>query len=433
MANRSVAKKAPDAKRRKLSPEAQKLLPYPDFPLSPHLPTGRWYKVINGTRHYFGPLDDPDAALEKYQREKDDLYAGRKPRESAEGYTVRQLVNEYLTAQHRKLKAGELRPRTFNEYHRTGTLIADAFGRNRRVDDLAADDFEPLRAQLAETHSPVRLGIAIQQVRQVFKWAWDNGKIDKPIRYGQAFNKPSARVMREQRNARPVRMFTADEIKALLDKASVPMKAMILLGVNCGLGNTDVADLPLSAVDLDAGTLDFPRPKTGVARRAPLWPETVKAIRAALEKRPEPEDEADAPRLFITKHGAAWVRYHTNGDPDKPKGCAVDNVSREFQKIKTVAGVNGERRGFYALRHTFETIGGETGDQKAVDFIMGHAPHATDMSAVYREWTGDSREHARLKRVTDHVRSWLYPPKATKKTAAKKKASKKRAAAKGSK
>ena len=68
MARKSVSKKGTTGKRRKLSPEAAKHLPYPDFPLSPHLPSNRWYKVIRGTRHYFGPLDDPDAALAKYQR-----------------------------------------------------------------------------------------------------------------------------------------------------------------------------------------------------------------------------------------------------------------------------------------------------------------------------------------------------------------------------
>src|SRR5262249_15600575 len=57
---------------------------------------------------------------------------------------------------------------------------------------------------------------------------------------------------------------------------------------------------------------------------------------------------------------------------------------------------------FYALRHTFETIGGETTDQVAVDHIMGHVDPS--MGARYRERVSD----ARLKAVTDFVRNWLY-------------------------
>jgi hypothetical protein len=81
------------------------------------------------------------------------------------------------------------------------------------------------------------------------------------------------------------------------------MRAMILLGVNAGFGNADCRRLPLSAVNLDAGIVDFARPKTGIPRRCALWPETVAAIRAALAKRPAPKAEADAGLVFVTKYG----------------------------------------------------------------------------------------------------------------------------------
>jgi integrase len=57
---------------------------------------------------------------------------------------------------------------------------------------------------------------------------------------------------------------------------------------------------------------------------------------------------------------------------------------------------------FYALRHTFETIAGESRDQVAVDHIMGHA--RDDMASVYRERISDER----LKAVTDYMRGWLF-------------------------
>jgi integrase len=61
--------------------------------------------------------------------------------------------------------------------------------------------------------------------------------------------------------------------------------------------------------------------------------------------------------------------------------------------------------GFYALRHTFETIAGGSRDQVAVNFIMGHVDES--MAAEYREEIEDER----LIAVTNHVRAWLYPPK----------------------
>ncbi len=47
---------------------------------------------------------------------------------------------------------------------------------------------------------------------------------------------------------------------------------------------------------------------------------------------------------------------------------------------------------FYTLRHVFETIGGESRDQVAVDAIMGH--ERGEMAAHYRERISEDRLRA---------------------------------------
>jgi hypothetical protein len=59
----------------------------------------------------------------------------------------------------------------------------------------------------------------------------------------------------------------------MLRKADIPLRAMIALGINGGMGNTDCARLPIQAVDLDRAVTESDRPKTGVERVVPLWPE----------------------------------------------------------------------------------------------------------------------------------------------------------------
>src|SRR5215831_3869110 len=114
--------------------------PYPDFPLFPH-DAGVWAKKIRGKLHYFGPWNDPDGALKKYLEQKDALHAGRKPREAAEGLTVKQLCNQFLNAKQALVDSGELLSRTWTDYKATTNLLVARFGKSRLVEDLGPDDF----------------------------------------------------------------------------------------------------------------------------------------------------------------------------------------------------------------------------------------------------------------------------------------------------
>ena len=96
--------------------------PYDDFPLFPHA-AGVWAKKIRGKMHYFGPWDDPDAALAKYLEQKDALHAGRKPREVTEGVTVKELANRFLNAKRQFVDGGELSPRTWADYKEASELV----------------------------------------------------------------------------------------------------------------------------------------------------------------------------------------------------------------------------------------------------------------------------------------------------------------------
>jgi integrase len=365
--------------------------PYADFPLFPHA-TGRWAKKIRGKFHYFGPWTDADAALKKYQEQRDDLHAGRTPRVQADGFTVRHLLNHFLTSKRHLLDTREITNRTFLDYHVACGRIGECFGLTRLVDDLATDDFGRLRASLAKTLGPVALGNEIQRVRSVFKYAYDAGLSDKPMRFGPGFKRPSNKVLRKERNAKWPRMFEPAELRRMIDAAGPQLHAMILLGANCGFGNSDVGNLPIAALDLDGGWVTYPRSKTGVKRRAALLPETVAAVRAVLAKRPTPKDDAHAGLVFVTKYGKTWAK----DDGDNP-------ISKETAKLLKELGLHRPGLNFYALRHTFETVGGEARDQVAVDHVMGHA--RDDMASVYRERVGDDR----LKAVADHVHNWLFP------------------------
>jgi integrase len=372
------------------TPPAKPSKPYADFPLFPHA-SGQWAKKIRGVMHYFGKWCDPDAALAAYLAHKDDLHAGRTPRPDPTATTVKDACNAFLNHKLAMLDAGSLSPKTFPKYREAAGEVVAAFGKARLVADLRPADFADLRKRMASKWGCHRLRDQIQQVRSLFKFAYDSELIDRPVRFGPGFARPSKGEVRRHRAKAGPKLFTADQIRALLAAANPRLRAMILLGINAGFGNSDVGHLPLSAVDLDHGVVDFPRPKTGIARRCPLWDETVAALRAALATQPEPVGDDDP--FFVTLFGNAWATDNTH-----------DPVSKGFTRLLKGLGQSGRKGiGFYTLRHTFRTVADESKDQPAVDFIMGHeVPH---MSSVYRETISDDR----LIAVADHVHAWLFP------------------------
>ena len=211
--------------------------PYPDYPLFPHQ-RGYWCKKIRGKQCNFGPWGDPDGALKRYLAEWDDLYAGRTPRHiTTGGLTVAGLCNAFLTFKQDRLDSGELAPRSFQLYHQTCQWLVNCFGKDRLVVDLVAADFGHLRAQMAKRLGVVALGNEVQRARCVFRYGYEAGLFDAPIRVGLGFKKPSAKALRQNRAKRGLRIFEEWELLAVLDHANTNMTAMVLLGINAGLGN----------------------------------------------------------------------------------------------------------------------------------------------------------------------------------------------------
>lgn len=367
--------------------------PRRDFPLSPH-PGGQWCKRVCGKLHYFGSWrDDPkgERALDRWLAERDDHQAGRVPRTRRDEPTLADLVNRFLLTKGLLRDSGERSPHTWEAYSRLCDELLAAFGQNRLLTDIRPEDFEKLRARwAAKGWSKNTLLSAINRARVIFNYAHKNDLIGSQIKFGEGFARPSNKVLRLERAAKGERMFEANELRSMLGGAKQPLQAMLWLAINGGLGNADVARLRFSHVNLKTGWMDYPRGKTGVMRRIPLWPETIAAIEDWKTHRPTPKDDADWDLVFITVRGNAWDR-----------GTGDRAVSHEIRKLLDHLKIGGNRN-FYTIRHVVETIGGETRDQVAVDAIMGHQDER--MSARYRERISDDR----LRAVVEQVRAWLF-------------------------
>ena len=200
----------------------------------------------------------------------------------------------------------------------------------------------------------------------MYHWAIDNEVIDT------APNLKAIRKISPQKTEKPI--FTATQLNKLLDNAGTQMKAMIWLGLNCGFGCTDCAQLKWENVDLKKLRVVFPRGKTGVNRNFPLWPETVEALRII----PKSGD-----LVFYTSRGNAWVRTIQGKDKHGNEKHTTDNaISKNFSKLLKTAKMKTEKGvGFYTLRRTAATLAARSGDPFAVQKLLGHAD--LKMASVY--------------------------------------------------
>ena len=391
--------------------------PYRSFPLTAHN-NGQWCKKIRGKVHFFGVWADPQAALDRYLRMAADLHTGKQPpvNSLADGEsTVKDVCNHYLTHQARKVESHEIGLRWLEDCRRVIEFFAGTVGSLRAVSDLNPEDFEKFRVRLVRKGLGGGRGLgahalnrAITVIKGLFKYAYENDLTDKPVKYGTGFQKPSASLKRRARQAAQLengkRLFEPADILRMLEQAEGPLRAMILLGINGGMGNTDCARLPIMAVDLDRAVIEFDRPKTGIERAVPLWPETVEAIRLALTQRPRTVHQDSERLVFLTPSGLPCVRerLHRTDNGNVEKIVSVDAICQEFGKLIKGLGLKRRGIGFYTLRHTFRTWADEVRDQHAIHRIMGHA--IPGMSGIYVE----KIELRRLRAVVDHVRGKLF-------------------------
>src|SRR5690606_4050584 len=136
--------------------------------------------------------DGWQAAEELYNRQREDLHAGRKPRDNDDRLTVADLCNSYLAAGEVRVANAELRQTSWEDSLRTAKLFAAFIGKTRAVDSLRVLDFEEFRGDLVKRFNVTTVAGHIARIKAMLKWAYDVELIDAPIRTGPNFKRPPA-------------------------------------------------------------------------------------------------------------------------------------------------------------------------------------------------------------------------------------------------
>src|SRR5580658_4705466 len=258
----------------------------PAFPLSKHK-SGRWYKWVQNRFYYFGKIaDDPngDRALAEWLQRKPGILngtdnmraAGRTGRvESTHsnadegtqtgGIVLSELAAGFLQAKRSDMLAGELSKVTYGDYIRIVDPFVAYVGNGAVVDVLQPKHFAAYAQHLKDSgqgrYSRKR---TIASIKALFKWGEEN-RLHPRMMFGTGFKAPKCSLAERRKEyakgntangkrlRNPDRIVTGAEIKALVRNATPLFKAIVLLGVNCGLGPADIGRIRWRNVNMKTG------------------------------------------------------------------------------------------------------------------------------------------------------------------------------------
>ena len=328
------------------------------FPLTLH-PTGQYCKKIKGKLYYFG--SDKQKALERYLEQAFFLHAGKgaKNKSAYDNLSLKTLCNLYIDHQESRSAIGEIKSRQVYDQILLLRDFVKYIGPNRVFSDISTIDLQNYRRKVIKSgKAPNTINNRLAAVKAMYNWALDNEIID---------NIPNLKAIKKitrLKAGRPI--FIIDQVKKLLDCADTKMKAMIWLGLNCGFGCTDCAELRWDHLNLTDSRVSFPRGKTGINRNLLLWAETIEALKAVPKS---------GELVFYTSKKNPWVRtIKSTGKDGRIRYTNNNTISKQFSKLLRKASIKVEKGvGFYTLRRTAATLAAKSGDPFAVQRILGHA------------------------------------------------------------
>lgn len=154
--------------------------------------------------------------------------------------------------------------------------------------------------------------------------------------------------VRKKKNTK-IKVYTKEQIEAMLEDASPRQTLYILLGLNCGYTQSDISALEAEDLDLIAGVIDTTRKKTEayeVRQRHMLWKSTIEAIKAGKKE----GWIHSKGRLILNAKGEPLLQEKLTKKGTYSKN---DSIRNSFNRVLARACVKGQ---FKMLRKTGATL-----------------------------------------------------------------------------
>lgn len=210
----------------------------------------------------------------------------------------------------------------------------DWFGKDRDVEEIDGQALSRYRLELLEktasdAWTKTTAKHYLMTAKSFVRWLWTTEAIATlPRILAEKSSKLTITV-----GLGEIVVFTKEEITSLL-AAPDRTKLYILLMLNCGMTQKDIADLAVTEVNWEEGRIKRKRSKTGDCENVPtvnykLWAETFRLLRQ------ERAQESDGLVLLNSNGSPLWTeRMSEDGKYQK-----TDNVKNAFDRLRKTLGI----------------------------------------------------------------------------------------------
>lgn len=279
--------------------------------------------------------------------------------------SLQTAVEQYLAERQAQAEIGKSSVARFEAVQGSIRAFADFFD-TASLDDLSKSEtlksfHEHLIQQIDNGLSSYTARDRMGAVNQFCRWCYERDLIEKLPRILRI------RTQSLSIEVQPgsIETFSDDDVATLLAAASDRTRLYLLLMLNCGMTQKDVADMQQSEVDWRNGIVTRKRSKTSLQKSVPtvaykLWPETFQLLKSNRSK--------DKSLVLTNENGGPLkIQELVNGKVRK-----VDNVKSAFNRLRSKTGIRGPLK---ALRKTAATkLGSHTEYGKYAQYFLGHAP-----------------------------------------------------------
>jgi integrase len=228
------------------------------------------------------------------------------------------------------------------------------------VDEITAQLVRQYFDEVLRKKTPYAARDAYACLRQFVRWLYNNEFIDSQPRNLDGLTNEI------QIPAPLITVVSNDDIHRLLQRATSRTQLYLLLTLNCGMTQKDIADLTHAEVDWQNGRIIRRRSKTRKGKNTPevnylLWPATLRLL-----------------RLEASEENKELVLLNSNGGPlldtrvtDAGKLKKRDNVRSAYERLRKKVGASNSLKAF---RKTSATRMRSNKDYRGLETLfLGHS------------------------------------------------------------